>query len=154
MSNSSLPSDPSLLPAGYPLGKAGRFLLSVWCLFLLSGFGLAVYLKPSPRGFGTHEQLGLAPCSFDYLTGLPCPSCGMTTSFSHFVRGQWLQSVRSSTAAFVLALTCAAMIPWCVISILKKHLWKVTRPDISLLWLMGLLYFVAAVEWVARLMKS
>lgn len=154
MNDSPLPSDPSLPESGYPIGGCGRLLLAVWCLFLISGFSLSVYLSPSPRGFGTHEQLGLAPCSFEYLTSLPCPSCGMTTSFSHFVRGQWPRALRASTTAFVLALVCASMIPWCLVSLHKKHLFKVDRPDIALLVILGLLYLVAGVEWVVRLIQS
>lgn len=154
MNDSPLPSDSSLPESGYPIGGRGRLLLAVWCLFLISGFSLSVYLSPSPRGFGTHEQLGLAPCSFEYLTSLPCPSCGMTTSFSHFVRGQWPRALRASTTAFVLALVCAAMIPWCLVSLHKKHLFKVDRPDIALLVILGLLYLVAGVEWVLRLIQS
>ncbi|MBC8289788.1 MAG: DUF2752 domain-containing protein, partial [Planctomycetes bacterium] len=97
---------------------------------------------------------GLAPCSFEFLTSLPCPSCGMTTSFSHFVRGQWPRALRASTTAFVLALVSAAMIPWCLASLRKKHLFKVDRPDIALLTILGLLYLVAGVEWVVRLIQS
>ena len=128
--------------------------MASWCLFLISGFCLAVWLNPDSRGFGTHQQLGLPACSFQTSFGVPCPSCGMTTSFSHFVRGQWLRSLQASTTAFVLALVCASMVPWCLASLQKKHLWKVDRPDTALLILMGCLYLVAGVEWVVRLIQS
>ena len=49
---------------------------------------VAAWLEPSPTGIGTHQQLGLPPCTFWMLFGRPCPTCGMTTSWAHLVRGQ------------------------------------------------------------------
>src|SRR5437763_967074 len=43
----------------------------------------AARLTPSPTGTGTHTELHLQACQFKLRTGLPCPSCGMTTSFSY-----------------------------------------------------------------------
>jgi hypothetical protein len=31
----------------------------------------------------------LMPCAFFYLTGLPCPGCGMTRAFVAFFTGHW-----------------------------------------------------------------
>ena len=45
--------------------------------------GIATQLTPSPTGYGTHLQLGLGSCSFLRLFGIPCPMCGMTTTFAH-----------------------------------------------------------------------
>ena len=47
----------------------------------------AWWLSPRPTGYGTHEQMGLPGCSFLAETGLPCPSCGLTTSFAEMARG-------------------------------------------------------------------
>ena len=65
--------------------------------------GMAVYLTPDERGFGTHEQLSGGPCGMLIMTGFPCPTCGMTTAFAHAVRGQWAQAFWAQPAGFVLA---------------------------------------------------
>jgi hypothetical protein len=57
--------------------------------------GLSASLRPDPRGFGTHEQLGLPPCGFRACTGIPCPTCGVTTSFAHFARGEVAPAFRA-----------------------------------------------------------
>jgi hypothetical protein len=38
-------------------------------------------LRPSPSGIGTHTELGFPPCGFYTITGIPCPTCGVTTAF-------------------------------------------------------------------------
>lgn len=43
-------------------------------------------LTPSSSGVGTHQQLGFPPCLFLHFTGVPCPNCGLTTSFAHAAR--------------------------------------------------------------------
>ena len=64
----------------------------------------AARVAPSPSGMGTHLELGLQRCGFLSRTGLPCPSCGMTTSFAHFVRGNPAASAYVQPMGFVLAL--------------------------------------------------
>ncbi len=52
-------------------------------------------LTPSPDGVGTHEQVLLLPCGFRWLTGLPCPLCGMTTALAQMARGDLLAALRA-----------------------------------------------------------
>lgn len=63
-----------------------RLLCGVGALAALGVFGISLMLKPDPRGYGTHETLGLPPCGLKFVTDIPCPSCGMTTSFAHAAR--------------------------------------------------------------------
>ena len=63
---------------------------------------LSMVLSPSAEGYGTHMQLGLPPCGFLTITGYPCPSCGITTSFSCFIRGDLFDSLRAQPFGFVL----------------------------------------------------
>jgi hypothetical protein len=50
-------------------------------------FAVAMSLEAAVEGVGTHHQLGLSPCNFLALTGIPCPGCGMTTTFTHLAHG-------------------------------------------------------------------
>ena len=86
---------------------------------LLCGFGLARWLEPAAAGLGTHQQLGLPPCTVRVLAGVPCPSCGMTTSFAHFTRGNWRASAAANAGGFLLATLCAGQVVWLAASVAR-----------------------------------
>ena len=134
-------------PSGFPIGTRGRVLLGIWSLFLVAGFGVALSLEPNPRGYGTHQGLGLPPCTFRFLLGIPCPSCGMTTSFSHFIRGQFVRSFQANAAGFLLAFVCAIQVPWCWLSIHRRRLWRVDQPEQFLFYLLVVLFLASLATW-------
>ncbi|MEX0703334.1 MAG: DUF2752 domain-containing protein [Planctomycetales bacterium] len=139
---------------GYPLDRRGRIALLVWSLCLVAGFGVAWSIDPDPRGFGTHERLGLPPCSFQTMFAIPCPSCGMTTSFSNFVRGRFVAACEANLAGFLLAAACAIQVPWAWWSVRRGRLWQVSRPDRAVLWLLTVVCAVALLQWLVRLMAG
>lgn len=57
----------------------------VWFVVWLIVTGIALWLKPSPLGHGTHTQLGLPACPSVVLFDRPCPGCGLTTSWTNMV---------------------------------------------------------------------
>ncbi len=140
-------------PHGYPLRRVGRWLLVTLALLFLAGFGLARSLEPDPRGFGTHQRLGLPPCTTRALWNLPCPGCGMTTCFAHFTRGQLLPAMRANLAGVLLAIVCATAIPWCLWSAWQGRMWWVEEPSQSLMWLLLALMGAALLEWGLRLLS-
>jgi hypothetical protein len=88
---------------------------------LLVVFGIALWLKPYddeglPLRMETHRQLGLPSCQFYFVTGLPCPSCGMTTSFALLMHGDPWNSLRANAVGTLLACFCLFLIPWCLAS--------------------------------------
>lgn len=71
----------------------------------------ASQLAPRSDGLGTHQQLGLPPCTIRVLWDMRCPACGMTTSWAHFTKGQFIASAASNAGGFTLALIAAAAAP-------------------------------------------
>lgn len=103
------------------LGRSVRLCLVGLALGLVAVFAVAVWLKPydddgQPRQMETHRQLGLPPCTFYLTTGMPCPSCGMTTSFALLAHGDVENSLRANAVGTLLAVYCLALIPWAVVS--------------------------------------
>jgi hypothetical protein len=74
------------------------------CLAIAALFAVAMGLSPASEGLGTHRQLGLPPCSTRVLFGVRCPMCGMTTAWSHFVRGDLAAAARSNLGGLLLAV--------------------------------------------------
>jgi hypothetical protein len=102
-----------------PLPKRRARVISALVLLGASTvLAVAVWLKPDPRGIGTHEQLRMAPCGMLISFGVPCPSCGMTTAFAHTVRGQWLRAIWAQPAGFVFALATVVAVVLSAVSLL------------------------------------
>ena len=134
-------------PLGVPLNWWQRVLLWMFGVCLVAGFGLAWSLSPDSRGFGTHQQLGFPPCTFRFFLGIPCPSCGGTTSFAHFVRGEWIDSIQANVACFVLALSCSLLVPWSWLSSFYGRTIGIESPAWGLIWLMATVCAIALVQW-------
>jgi hypothetical protein len=139
-------------PPGFPLGRRGRALLSVLGLGLIAGFCLAATLQPDPRGFGTHRQLGLPPCTLRLIFGVPCPSCGMTTSFAHLMQGQLKDAFRANPTGLLLAPICALLIPWSWLSAYYGRLCWIRRPAWAAIVLLGSVSVIATIQWLVRIL--
>lgn len=128
-----------------------RLLLVVVGTGLLALLALAIYLPPSERGYGTHQKLGLPPCSFQQLFGTRCPSCGMTTAWSNTVRGRLIEAVRANSAGMVLCLAAMVCMPLMLASGIRGR-WVVYPPNERTLALAATFFVVITlVDWVIRL---
>ena len=120
-------------PRRAPLQRCVRASLVMIAGALIGVFAVAFALDPYQDGkvwlAETHRQLGLPPCTFKQLTGYPCPSCGMTSSFALAVRGDLWNSVRANFVGTMLALGCLAFIPWAAASALKGRLLGVRNTE-------------------------
>jgi len=132
------------------LTKPERIASLIGSLILGAGLMLAMYLQPDGRGHGTHQQLGLPPCAFKFLLNIPCPSCGMTTSWALAVRGNWQESIQANSGGFFLFLITAVSIPTLLAtSILGRLPWSGLRylgPT-----LLACAFLLALIQWGLRI---
>ncbi|MEM9883329.1 MAG: DUF2752 domain-containing protein [Planctomycetota bacterium] len=82
------------------------FAVALPCLAVLL---VAAGLDADPAGYGTHTQLGLQPCGFRAATGMPCATCGMTTSFTHAADGRLARAFVTQPAGSLLSLGLAML---------------------------------------------
>jgi hypothetical protein len=84
-----------------------------WSVLALSSAFVLVasrLLTPAASGVGTHTQLGLPPCGFLVVFGLPCPACGLTTSFAHLAHLELAASLRVHPLGLPLFLAALALL--------------------------------------------
>jgi hypothetical protein len=133
------------------LDRSTRYGLAAAGLSLLVSLAVAVWLRPDPNGFGTHRQLGLPPCTFVWLFGTRCPSCGMTTSWSHAIRGEWRQAIGCNAGGALLAGMAMVAGPWLLASAIRGR-WLVGRPsDRTLAVVATTVIVVTLLDWIYRL---
>lgn len=136
-----------------PVGRFGQAALFGLVIAVLGCFAVAWMLNPDPRGFGTHQQLGLPPCTFQLLYRFPCPGCGMTTSFSHFVRGQFASSFHVNPAGFLLASVMTMLVVWSLKSLISGHFWLTSDPMMSATILAASLSVVVVLVWSLKVIN-
>ena len=92
-----------------PVSGWARWSHALLLLGVLVMVAVGLYLTPDPAGHGTHQQLGLPPCTIFYLTGRPCPSCGLTTSVSAILHGQLALAWRANPTGFLIVAAAGAV---------------------------------------------
>ncbi len=119
---------------------------------LVAVFVTAARLHPydadgKPLTMASHTQLGMPACEFYVIFHKPCPSCGLTTSFSLLMHGDVLASLRANAIGTVMALFWLGLIPWCLYATLKgRYLW-IRALEPALLWAVGIFTVLLLIRW-------
>ncbi len=129
-----------------------RLLLTGLALCFSGIIALSAWLTPDPRGFGTHQQLGLPPCFLREYTGVSCPHCGMTTSFSQTIRGDFDQAWSANPLGAPLFLAVSAAIPWLLVTAATGHWFLTNRPFRIIVWTAILFGGGTVLMWIIRLL--
>ncbi len=144
-----IPSPRTAVPS---ISRTEQVILTLAGLVGLTLLLLALWLHPNPNGYGTHQQLGLPPCTIQFWFGIPCPSCGGTTAFAHFVRGEWGSALRANAASSLFAGLCAIGFPWSWASAWQRRYLGTRDIQLTLVVVLLTLTVVATVQWVGRLL--
>ncbi len=128
-----------------------RLMLAVAGTLGLTLLVMARNLEPDPRGFGTHEQLGLTPCTFQELTGHVCPMCGGTTAWAHLLRGELMQASIANLGGMLLCVAVVIGSPWMLLVAMWGR-WPIVQPTLRpLLVLASAWLAVVVLDWLRRL---
>jgi hypothetical protein len=130
-----------------------RLVLVLIAVGLIAVFAVAVWLNPYKDGkvwlMETHRQLWHMPeCNFKMMTGMPCPSCGMTSSFALLMHGDLVNSLRANAAGTFLAILCLAYIPWALVCAIRKRRLLIVSYERALTRLVVLFVIVMLGRWV------
>jgi hypothetical protein len=65
-------------------------------------------------GFVTNPDrpLPFDVCAFKYLTGIPCPTCGLTRAVCHALHGHWAESVNLHPAGMLVLAVWIGWLAW------------------------------------------
>ncbi len=148
MSQSDRVDPPPRMPAPSLPERVGMALVGCGLLGVL---GVAAWLTPNPAHYGTHQQLGLPPCTFAVIAHKPCPTCGMTTAFAHVMHGEPWLAVRANAAGTLLCLAAIVAGPWLIVAAVRGRWcgWQ-ARGTIAA-YGAGVVLMVALLQWSLRL---
>lgn len=125
---------------GIALGLAALFVVARWVNpYDQSG---------RPLRMETHVQIGLPPCAFKQLFGIPCPSCGMTTSFALLMHGDPGNSIRANAAGTFLAGVLLLAIPWSLVSAWRGRLIGLGSLERAATILVTIFIVLTVVRWL------
>jgi len=100
--------------------RAHQFFLELpQVLFILAAVALSLWLRPDDRLYGTHEQLGFPPCSSRVLLGIPCPSCGLTTSFALMSHGHPVRAFQAHYLGPFLYVGMLAYLAFLIVCLIR-----------------------------------
>lgn len=92
---------PFLEPCGNKRILKGQLVVT-WLWLAITVVG--IFLRPDSSGHGTHQQLGLPPCPSVLLFDKPCPGCGLTTSWTATIHGNFVQAFAAHPLGPILYL--------------------------------------------------
>jgi hypothetical protein len=120
----------------------------MWVVLILGmpALGLPFFLRPNPSLVNTHTQLLLPPCYFLKLAHIPCPTCGMTTSFAYLAHGKIALATLAHPLGILIYMYLAILVGIILVNMMRRR--GMTIELIARLWQV---IPVVGLAWVAKL---
>ncbi len=132
----------------------GRLLAATATVALLVPLVIACLLEPDTRGHGTHQQLGLPPCTLIALCGVRCPTCGMTTAWAAIVHGRLLVGLAANVGGVLLALAAIGSVIGLAATAVCGRRPRWFPPMDQFAWAGMAIAAVTLVDWTVRILLS
>lgn len=112
----------------------------VWFMAWLIITVIGLSLSPDATGHGTHQKLGFPPCPSVMLFDRPCPGCGLTTSWTSLLHGNFGLAFAAHPLGPLLYLLFTLSALACLVGLLRTQ-----RFDSDVRWInVGVKIFAVA----------
>ena len=103
-----------------------------------------VFVNPS-------RPLPIDLCLLKTLTGLSCPTCGLTRAVCHALQGDWVASLGFHAAGILVVVSLMGWVTWMSLEAWRgQALWVTRRKTLAKLAGAGIA-LVSLATWIARL---
>jgi hypothetical protein len=128
--------------------RVGYAIVAIGCVAILV---VSRLLSPAAGGQGTHEQLGLPPCTFHLVTGHGCPGCGLTTAFTYMAHGEIASAFGANPLGPLGFAIVALLVPLAAYRAVRPVPVDEVVANPLFYWLLMGLLFAMFVAWGIRL---
>jgi hypothetical protein len=84
--------------------------------------GVVALLLAAAASLNPDRPLPFEVCGFQWLTGLPCPTCGLTRALCHALHGHWARSLSYHPAGLLVAAVLVGWVVWSAIEACEGRL--------------------------------
>ena len=113
----------------------------LWFVLWAGVTSVGIYLHPSSHGHGTHQQLGLPPCPSVLMFNRPCPGCGLTTSWTALIHGEFITSFRAHPLGIPMYLGFTSIALGTLIGNIRKQKLRIDTEKANLFFIWAIVAF-------------
>jgi hypothetical protein len=127
-----------------------RFLAAAERLTRIRASGVLTAMLVAGTFVNPARPLPIDLCLWHRLTGLGCPTCGLTRAVCHALQGDWGASLAFHPAGILVAVSVLGWVTWMSLEVWKgQMLWVTGRKTLARLAGAAILV-ISLASWIAR----